>query len=134
MPKNVINRGSVANDGTGDNLRAGANKINLNFTEIYTAIGDGTNISGIVKIADDSSTVTSISANGETLRILGGTGITSTVSGNDLTLAVDSSIITGSSTTTLTNKTINGPDNTITNIANSSLANSSITVSDGSNT
>ena len=68
------------------------------------------------------------------IRLLGGTGITSTISGNDLTLAVDGTIITGSSTTTLTNKTINGPDNTITNIANGSLTNSSITVSDGSNT
>ena len=134
MAKNVINRGSAANDGTGDNLRAGANKINLNFDEIYTAIGDGTNINGTIKIADDSSTVVTLSANGETLRLLGGTGITSTISGNDLTLAVDSTIITGSSTTTLTNKTINGPDNTITNIANGSLTNSSITVSDGSNT
>ena len=134
MAINLINRGSVANDGTGDNLRAGAEKVNANFSEIYTAIGDGTNISGIVKFADDSSTVTSISANGETIRILGGTGITSTISGNDLTLAVDGTILTGSSTTTLTNKTINGPDNTLTNIGNSSLSNSSITVSDGSNT
>ena len=134
MAINLINRGSVANDGTGDNLRAGAEKVNANFTEIYTAIGDGTTISGIVKFADDSSTVTSISANGETIRILGGTGITSTISGHNLTLAVDGTILTGSSTTTLTNKTINGPDNTITNIANGSLANSSITVSDGSNT
>ena len=121
MAKNVINRGSTANDGTGDNLRLGAEKINSNFSEIYTALGDGTNISGIVKIADDSSTVTSISANGETLKILGGTGITSTISGNNLTLAVDGTIITGPSTTTLTNKTINGPDNTLTNIANGSL-------------
>ena len=134
MAINLINRGSVANDGTGDNLRAGAEKVNANFTEIYTAIGDGTTISGIVKFADDSSTVASISANGETIRILGGTGITSTISGNDLTLAVDGTILTGSSTTTLTNKTINGPDNTLTNIGNSSLSNSSITVSDGSNT
>jgi len=134
MAINLINRGSLPNDGSGDNLRAGAEKVNANFTEIYTAIGDGTNISGIIKFADDSSTVTSISANGETIRILGGTGITSTISGNDLTLAVDNTIITGSSSTVLTNKTINGPDNTITNIANGSLANSSITVSDGSNT
>ena len=135
MAINLINRGSVANDGTGDNLRAGAEKVNANFTEIYTAIGDGTTISGIVKFADDSSTVTSISANGETLRVLGGNGITSTLSSNDLTLAVDTSIVlTASGTTTLTNKTINGPDNTITNIGNSSLSNSSITVSDGSNT
>jgi len=128
MAKNVINRGSTANDGTGDNLRLGAEKINSNFSEIYTALGDGTNISGIVKIADDSSTVTSISANGETLKILGGTGITSTISGNNLTLAVDGTIITGPSTTTLTNKTINGPDNTLTNIANGSLSNSTITL------
>ena len=134
MAINLINRGSTANDGTGDNLRAGAEKANSNFTEIYTAIGDGTTISGIVKFADDSSTVTSISANGETIRILGGTGITSTISGNNLTLAVDNTIITGSSNTTLTNKTISGTDNTITNIGNSSLSNSSITVSDGSNT
>ena len=133
MAINLINRGSVANDGTGDNLRAGAEKVNANFTEIYTAIGDGTTISGIVKFADDSSTVTSISANGETLRVLGGNGITSTISSNDLTL--DTSIVlTASGSTTLTNKTINGPDNTITNIGNSSLSNSSITVSDGSNT
>ena len=135
MAKNVINRGSAANDGTGDNLRAGANKINLNFDEIYTAIGDGTNINGTIKIADDSSTVVTLSANGETLRLLGGTGITSTISGNDLTLAVDpSAVVTATGTATLTNKTINGPDNTLTNIANSSLANNSVTVSDGSNT
>jgi len=129
MAINLINRGSVANDGTGDNLRAGAEKVNANFTEIYTAIGDGTTISGIVKFADDSSTVTSISANGETLRVLGGNGITSTLSSNDLTLAVDTSIVlTATGTTTLTNKTISGADNTLTNIGNSSLSNNSITV------
>ena len=128
MAINLINRGSTANDGTGDNLRAGAEKVNSNFIEIYTAIGDGTTISGVVKFADDSSTVASISANGETIRVLGGTGITSTISGNDLTLAVDGTILTGTSTTTLTNKTINGPDNTLTNIANTSLSNSTITL------
>ena len=135
MAINLINRGSVANDGTGDNLRAGAEKVNANFSEIYTAIGDGTTISGIVKFADDSSTVTSISANGETLRVLGGNGITSSISSNDLTLAVDTAVVlTASGSTTLTNKTISGADNTLTNIGNSSLSNSSITVSDGSNT
>ena len=123
MAKNVINRGSSPNDGTGDNLRTGALKVNQNFDEIYTAIGDGTNINGTIKIADDTSTVVTLSANGETLKVLGGTGITSTVSGNNLTLAVDNTIITGSSSTVLTNKTINGPDNTITNIGNSSLTN-----------
>jgi len=128
MAKRIISRGSSANDGTGDNLRDGANKVNLNFDEIYTAIGDGTTVDGTIKIADDSSTVMTLSANGETVRILGGSGITSTVSSNDLTLAVDGTVLSATQTSTLTNKTINGPDNTLTNIANGSLSNSTITV------
>jgi len=128
MAKLTINRGSTANDGSGDNLRAGALKVNTNFDEIYTAIGDGTTVDGTIKIADDSSTVATISANGETLKVLGGTAITSTISGNTLTIAADtSSLITATGTTTLTNKTINGPDNTLTNIGNGSLSNSTIT-------
>ena len=35
-----INRGAQPNDNTGDNLREGARKINLNFTEIYNALSD----------------------------------------------------------------------------------------------
>jgi hypothetical protein len=115
MAKLTINRGSLANDGTGDNLREGANKVNLNFDEIYTAIGDGSTVDGTIKIADDSSTVATISANGETLRVIGGTAITSTLSGNTLTIAADTaSLITASGTATLTNKSIDLTDNTVT--------------------
>jgi hypothetical protein len=56
MAKYSINRGTTANDGTGDNLRAGADKVNLNFTEIYTAIGDGTTLAANIKVKDDTST------------------------------------------------------------------------------
>ena len=87
MAKQLLGRGSSANDGTGDNLRDGANKINLNFNEIYTAIGDGSTVDGTWKLQDDSSTEAIISANGEVLRILGGTAVTTTLSGNDLTVA-----------------------------------------------
>ena len=45
MAKQVIFRGSTANDGTGDNLRLGAQRINENFTELYTALGDGSTLS-----------------------------------------------------------------------------------------
>ena len=115
MAKLTIGRGTNPNDGTGDNLRDGANKINLNFDEIYTAIGDGTTVDGTIKIADDSSTVSTISANGETLRILGGTAVTTTVSGNDLTIALDtSSVVTATGTTVLSNKTIDLDANTVT--------------------
>ena len=115
MAKQIISRGTNANDGTGDNLRDGGNKINLNFNEIYTAIGDGTTINGTIKVSDDSSTVTTLSANGENLRVLGGTAINTSISGNTLTIAADtSSILTASGTTTLTNKTIDLTDNTVT--------------------
>ena len=114
MAKQLINRGTNANDGTGDNLRTGANKVNLNFNEIYTAIGDGTTVDGTVKFADDTSTVSTISANGETLRVLGGTAITTTISGNNLTINADtSSLLSASGTATITNKTIDLTDNTL---------------------
>lgn len=45
MSKLVINTGSNPNDGTGDSLRDGADKINANFTEIYGALGPNTSLS-----------------------------------------------------------------------------------------
>ena len=42
-----IGRGSAANDGTGDDLRTGAGKINANFVELYTLLGDGTTLHGL---------------------------------------------------------------------------------------
>ena len=134
MAKLAINRGTTANDGTGDNLRAGANKVNLNFDEIYLAIGDGTTLGANFQVKDDTSTVGTINVKGDVLGILGGTGISSTVSGTNVTLAVDSTVVTESSTDTLINKTISGADNTLSNIGNSSLTNSSVTFSDGSAT
>ena len=44
MAKQSLGLGASANDNTGDTLRAGGDKINDNFNEIYTAIGNGTNL------------------------------------------------------------------------------------------
>jgi len=44
MAKQIVNRGANANDGTGDSLRDGAEKINDNFNEIYSVLGDGENL------------------------------------------------------------------------------------------
>ena len=44
------------------------------------------------------------------------------------TISIDSTVATLTGVQVLTGKTINGPDNTLTNIANSSLANSAITI------
>jgi hypothetical protein len=38
MPRKVINIGTVANDGTGDSLRAASSKTNDNFAELYSTI------------------------------------------------------------------------------------------------
>ena len=38
MAKQSLNIGTVANDNTGDTLRSGGDKINDNFTELYTAV------------------------------------------------------------------------------------------------
>jgi hypothetical protein len=39
MSRKIIRIGTSANDGTGDTLRETANKINFNFSELYTALG-----------------------------------------------------------------------------------------------
>ena len=39
MAKQTINIGATANDGTGDALRTAFDKINDNFTEVYTVSG-----------------------------------------------------------------------------------------------
>ncbi len=44
MPKQNLNIGSAANDGTGDSLRDGAIKLNSVIDELYTALGNDTNL------------------------------------------------------------------------------------------
>jgi hypothetical protein len=45
MAYQSIGRGTSANDGTGDDLRTGAGKVNANFVEVYTYLGDGSTLS-----------------------------------------------------------------------------------------
>ena len=46
MAIQTIGIGTVADDGTGDSLRIAGDKINDNFNEIYTALGDGSTLTG----------------------------------------------------------------------------------------
>ena len=102
MAKQTINIGSIANDGTGTNLRDGAIIVNDNFNEIYTALGNGSAIT--------------LTATPTELNLL--TGATS--------------IVTDTNTVALSNKTISGSNNTLSNIGNSSLTNSSFSIRDDS--
>jgi hypothetical protein len=168
MAKQTINIGSVPNDGTGSTLRDGGDLINDNFNEIYSAIGDGTTLTAgtfvtttntvsitnktfdttntfpTITIGDDTSTNFTLSLGGS-FEIVGGSGINTAIDNNRIVLSTDGSIVTETSSDTLTNKTINAPDNTITNISNSNLsgtagitnanlANSTISISDDSST
>ena len=134
MAKQTIFRGTVANDGTGDNLREGARITNENFDEIYTAFGDGTNlISGTlltttnsesvtnktfdatntfptITIGDDTSTNFNISLGGS-FEIVGGSGINTAIDNNRIVLSTDGSIVTESSTDVLTNKDLTDASN-----------------------
>jgi hypothetical protein len=51
MAKQIINAGARSNDGTGDSLRDGARKINENFSEIYSLLGDGETLSVVSRIS-----------------------------------------------------------------------------------
>ena len=133
MAKQTINIGTVANDGTGSNLRVGGTIINDNFTELYTALGTGSAITltatptqlnllvGVsslsLNIRDDASSAISITPGG-TLKLKSNDGITTTVSqGDTITIGLDSNVVTETSTDTLTNKTLTLP--VISTISNS---------------
>ena len=52
MARQILNRGTTANDGTGDTLRVAAQKINENFQELYTTLGGDTTVP-IVSLTGD---------------------------------------------------------------------------------
>ena len=81
MAQQTINIGTTANDGTGDPLRTAFDKVNDNFTELYSDdAGDVNSIIAGTGISVDSATgdvtVTNASPD-QTVVLTDGTGITS---------------------------------------------------------
>ena len=66
MALQSINIGTAANDGTGDNLRVGGDKINDNFSEIYTAFGNGSTLSTLAVTALNGATANELVTVGST--------------------------------------------------------------------
>ena len=66
MALQSINIGTAANDGTGDNLRVGGDKINDNFSEIYTAFGNGSSLSSLAVTALNGATANELVTVGAT--------------------------------------------------------------------
>ena len=87
MARQGIGTGSSPNDGTGDTLRAGAAKVNDNFSELYTFLGDGSNLTAVIGsgIATAGGTV----GTGATILDFRGSGIsTVTVSSGIATINI----------------------------------------------
>ena len=69
----------------------------------------------------DTGGALSIDLDSESLTFTGGTGIDTSGSGNTVTFAIDSTVATLTGSQTLTNKSIDSDNNTITNIANADI-------------
>ena len=103
MAYQALGLGSTANDGTGDSLRTGGDKINDNFVEIYTKLGDGSTLTAdTVTLLTATQTLTNKTLTSPTIT---GTGaIAGTFTGN-ITGAVTGNVtgdITGNVTGDLT--------------------------------
>ena len=81
MAKQTVNLGSSANDGTGDPLRTAFDKINDNFTELYSAGAAGTNLDLT------GNSITSVDTNGNITLDPNGTGKVVVNTGAKLNLA-----------------------------------------------
>ena len=95
MAYQSVGIGSSLNDGTGDTLRSGGSKINDNFSEIYTLIGDGESLSSGISSSATVITLTAPTISG----VVGGTQTSATIT----TLAN-----TTINTTTINGTTLNG--------------------------
>ena len=139
MAKQTLSIGAFANDGTGTNLRAGGTIVNDNFNEIYTALGNGTTITltatptELNLLAGATSIVTNSNSLTLTNKILAlGSNTISGTTAQFNTALTDGDFATLAGTENLTNKTISGATNTLSNIGNSSLTNSSFSIRDDS--
>jgi hypothetical protein len=75
MAYQALGLGSTANDGTGDDLRTGGDKINDNFVEVYTALGTGSALTSGISADATTVTLTAPTING----VVGGTQTSATI-------------------------------------------------------
>ena len=66
MAKQSIGLGTVADDGTGDTLRSAGDKINDNFDELYTSLGDGSTLTSVAVTAINNATANELVTIGAT--------------------------------------------------------------------
>ena len=81
MAYQALGLGSSANDGTGDDLRTGGDKINDNFVEVYTKLGNGSTLtSDTVGLLTATQTMTNKTLTAPTINgVVGGTATSQTI-------------------------------------------------------
>jgi hypothetical protein len=62
MTQQTINIGASANDATGDPIRTAFSKVNTNFTDLYTQLGNCVTASGLVSSLTPYVTTTQLSS------------------------------------------------------------------------
>ena len=110
MAYQALGLGSSANDGTGDDLRTGGDKINDNFVEIYTKLGNGSALSNLTFPTSTDTIVGRATTDTLTNKTLTTPTIASITNGGTVTIPSGAdTLVARTSTDTLTNKTLTSP-------------------------
>ena len=129
--------GTIANSKAviyGSSGEVNAGSLQINGTAITSTAAELNILDGVTSTATELNLMDGGTTAGTTA-VAGADGIVTNDNGTMRQTTTDTfDTYLAATTKTLTNKTISGSDNTLSNIGNSSLSNSAITVSDGSNT
>ena len=110
MAYQALGLGSSANDGTGDDLRTGGDKINDNFVEIYTKLGNGSALSNLTFPTGTDTIVGRATTDTLTNKTLTAPTIATITNGGTVTIPSGAdTLVARTSTDTLTNKTLTSP-------------------------
>lgn len=106
MTRQVLNRGTIANDGTGDTLRTASLKIEQNFEEIYNKLGDGSVLMSLLDFDSDAIVFEGTTANNFETRLR---AINPTADNEVYIPNYSGQLVMDSATQTLANKTLTSP-------------------------
>jgi hypothetical protein len=106
MTRQVLNRGTIANDGTGDTLRTASLKIEQNFEEIYNKLGDGSVLMSLLDFDSDAIVFEGTTANNFETRLR---AVNPTADNEVYIPNYGGQLVMDSATQTLANKTLTSP-------------------------
>ena len=110
MAYQALGLGSSANDGTGDDLRTGGDKINDNFVELYTKLGNGSALSNLTFPTGTDTIVARATTDTLTNKTIAlGSNTVSGTTAQFNTALSDGSFATLAGTETLAAKTLTAP-------------------------